>query len=73
MKPFELVNASSLPSALGALVRAKGAMAKAGGVDLLDLMKEGVSAPPRLINLRTISGLDKIAAASGDKGATLAA
>ncbi|MCA9665941.1 MAG: FAD binding domain-containing protein [Myxococcales bacterium] len=71
MKPFELVNASSLSSALGALGQAKGAVAKAGGVDLLDLMKEGISAPPRLINLRTIAGLDKIAAASGEQGAVL--
>ena len=31
MKPFELVNASSLSSALGALGEAKGAVAKAGG------------------------------------------
>lgn len=69
MKPFELVNASSLASALGHLAQQSGAVAKAGGVDLVDLMKEGVTTPPRVINLRTITGLDAVA--SDDKGARL--
>ncbi|MFZ1965039.1 MAG: FAD binding domain-containing protein [Roseiarcus sp.] len=34
---------------------------KAGGVDLLDLMKEGLLAPRRIVNLRGVSGLDVIA------------
>jgi xanthine dehydrogenase YagS FAD-binding subunit len=34
---------------------------KAGGIDLLDLMKEGLLTPRRLINLRTVPGLDRIA------------
>jgi xanthine dehydrogenase YagS FAD-binding subunit len=33
---------------------------KAGGIDLLDLMKEGLLAPRRLIDLRAIAGLDQI-------------
>jgi xanthine dehydrogenase YagS FAD-binding subunit len=33
---------------------------KAGGIDLLDLMKEGLLAPRRLINLRGVAGLDTI-------------
>ncbi len=33
---------------------------KAGGIDLLDLMKEGLLAPRRLINLRGVAGLDAI-------------
>ncbi|MGA3400206.1 MAG: FAD binding domain-containing protein [Acetobacteraceae bacterium] len=33
---------------------------KAGGIDLLDLMKEGVLRPARLVNLREIPGLDSI-------------
>ena len=33
---------------------------KAGGIDLLDLMKEGLLRPTRLINLRDIPGLDGI-------------
>src|ERR1019366_8327127 len=33
---------------------------KAGGIDLLDLMKEGLLRPIRVINLRDIPGLDTI-------------
>lgn len=33
---------------------------KAGGIDLLDLMKERLLAPRRLVNLRAIPGLDAI-------------
>jgi xanthine dehydrogenase YagS FAD-binding subunit len=34
---------------------------KAGGIDVLDLMKEGLLRPSRLVNLREIPGLDAIA------------
>jgi xanthine dehydrogenase YagS FAD-binding subunit len=34
---------------------------KAGGVDLLDLMKRGLLAPRRLVNLRAVANLDAIA------------
>jgi xanthine dehydrogenase YagS FAD-binding subunit len=33
---------------------------KAGGIDLLDLMKEGLLQPRRILNLRGITGLDQI-------------
>ncbi len=33
---------------------------KAGGIDLLDLIKEGLLAPPRLINLREVPTLDTV-------------
>jgi len=33
---------------------------KAGGIDLLDLMKEGISKPEKLVSINTISGLDQI-------------
>lgn len=36
------------------------AVFKAGGVDLLDLMKEGLVNPKTVINIRNIPGLDKI-------------
>lgn len=36
------------------------AVFKAGGIDLLDLMKEGLLQPRRVVNLRGISGLDQI-------------
>ena len=34
---------------------------KAGGIDLLDLMKEGLLRPSRVVNLREVPGLDGIA------------
>jgi len=40
--------------------RADAAVLKAGGVDLLDLMKEGLLAPRRVVNLRGAHGLDAI-------------
>ncbi len=43
------------PGAPGAVVL------KAGGIDLLDLMKEGLLHPARVVNLRDIPGLDGIA------------
>jgi xanthine dehydrogenase YagS FAD-binding subunit len=38
---------------------------KAGGVDLMDRLKEGLDAPSRLVNLRTIPGLDYVKEESG--------
>jgi xanthine dehydrogenase YagS FAD-binding subunit len=58
MNRFEWVQATSVEAALSQL--AEGATAKAGGVDLLDMMKEGIEAPKRLVNLRAIPGLDRI-------------
>jgi len=37
-----------------------GAVLKAGGIDVIDLMKEGLAAPSRIVNLREIPGLDFI-------------
>jgi len=56
MHRFEYVNVKSVSEALTQL-RSTNAVAKAGGVDLLDLMKEGIAVPERLINLRTINEL----------------
>lgn len=39
---------------------ADAAVLKAGGIDLLDLMKEDLLAPRRIINLRQIAGLERI-------------
>ena len=60
MKSFQWTNAGSLEEAIGQLGR--GVMVKAGGVDLLDRMKEGLEAPEKLVNLRTIPGLGSIPA-----------
>lgn len=61
MNRFEWVAATSAEDAVAQL--SAGAVAKAGGIDLLDRMKEGIDAPKRLVNLRTIPGLDRIEAA----------
>jgi len=58
MNGFEWVNAVSVEEAVA---RAPGAVVKAGGIDVMDLMKERIIAPSRLVNLRTIHGLDRIA------------
>ena len=42
--------------------RATLSIVKAGGVDVLDLMKEGLLAPARVVNLRDAPGLDAIEA-----------
>ena len=59
MNRFEWVNATSVDQALASTVA--GSSFKAGGIDLLDLMKDGISAPPRLVNIRNIEGLNQIA------------
>jgi xanthine dehydrogenase YagS FAD-binding subunit len=58
MNRFEWVNATSIDQALGAAT--DGSSFKAGGVDLLDLMKDGIASPTRLVNIRQIGGLDQI-------------
>ena len=40
--------------------KAGGAIIKSGGIDVLDLMKEGLIAPDRIVNMRNIPGLDQI-------------
>ncbi len=59
MKPFSHGNATSIEEALEALSGMSWPLA--GGTDLLALMKEEVAAPERLVNLKTILGLDAIA------------
>lgn len=59
MNRFEFVHAGSLAEAL-ALLKESGAAAKAGGVDLVDRMKEGISHPARLVGLSQVPGLGEI-------------
>ena len=62
MQSFEWVDATSVEHAAG-LLAGRGTkqpvIAKAGGVDLMDLMKEGILAPARIVNLKSIPGLDR--------------
>src|SRR5690349_21470979 len=62
MNRFEWVNATSVDQALASVI--SGSSFKAGGIDLLDLMKDGIAAPPRLVNIRNIDGLNQIAETS---------
>ena len=56
MNRLEWSNASSVAE-VTAQLGPKTAI-KAGGVDLIDLLKEGLVSPTRLVNLRTVRGLD---------------
>jgi xanthine dehydrogenase YagS FAD-binding subunit len=58
MNRFEWVTATSIDDAVAHL--AAGAVAKAGGIDLLDRMKEGIDAPGRLVNLRAVPAMNQI-------------
>lgn len=75
MNGFEWMNAQTVPqaaeaaatTAADAMIRQAGesltedaVLFKAGGIDLLDLMKENLVTPRRLVNLRGVAGLDDI-------------
>jgi xanthine dehydrogenase YagS FAD-binding subunit len=70
MQSFEWVDVTTIDQAAALLAdssEARPVVAKAGGIDLLDLMKEGIVRPSRVVNLRTIAGLDELTLeASGD-------
>jgi len=62
MNRFELARAQS-PSQARDLAAAKaGSVFKAGGIDLVDHLKEHLVEPPRVVDLKTIPGLDRITA-----------
>lgn len=67
MNRFAWTNATSVDEAIGQLDGKS--MIKAGGVDVLDRLKEGLDAPERLVNIRNVKGLDRIAAS--ESGLTL--
>ncbi|HXM78932.1 MAG TPA: FAD binding domain-containing protein [Thermoanaerobaculia bacterium] len=60
MKPFTLLPVRSLPEAARESAR-PGSLVKAGGVDLLDRMKEGLDAPDRVVSIAHVPGHDGIA------------
>src|SRR4051794_23823488 len=63
MHTFEWVDASSIEQAVALLAGSAAdgpVVAKAGGMDLVDLMKEGIVRPSRVVNLLSIPGLDGI-------------
>ena len=54
--------ADAMLATAGSAAAAEAVVLKAGGIDLLDLMKEGLLAPRRIVNLRAIAGMDAIVA-----------
>ncbi len=55
MKSFEWTEAATVAEALAQV--GGGSVVKAGGLDLLDRMKEGIDSPSRLVNIRNLSEL----------------
>ena len=55
MNKFTFVDCNTVDEAFGQLQ--PGAVVKAGGIDLLDLMKEDIVSPSKLVNIRNISSL----------------
>lgn len=58
MNRLEWSDPASVPEVLAQLGPA--AVPKAGGVELMDLLKEGLVAPSRLVNLRRVPGLNRV-------------
>lgn len=62
---FDWLDPKSLDEALAAVALEAGGtdrsvLLKAGGVDVIDRLKEGLGSPARLVNLRNVPGLDRI-------------
>jgi xanthine dehydrogenase YagS FAD-binding subunit len=60
MNKFAFVDCMTVDEALGQL--GEGATIKAGGIDLLDLMKEDIVSPSKLVNIRNVASLRGITA-----------
>lgn len=64
MNSFEWVQPETVADAVAALAH-PGAMPLAGGVDLLDRLKERLDSPSRLVSLRKLPGLGEIQVSGG--------
>src|SRR5512134_1243814 len=60
MNRFELVRAQTTAQARDLAAEKPGSVLKAGGIDLLDHLKEHLIEPPRLVDLKTIPGIAAI-------------
>ena len=69
MNAFVIADCTTVDAALSQLK--DGAVVKAGGVDLLDRMKNGTAQPEKLVNIRNVSALRGID--ETDKGLTIGA
>ncbi|OFV87251.1 MAG: hypothetical protein A2V74_11915 [Acidobacteria bacterium RBG_16_70_10] len=70
MNRFELARATSASQARELLAEKAGAVFMAGGIDVLDHLKEHLIEPPRVVDLKTIPGLDRITV-EADGGLTI--
>ena len=62
MNRFEFARATSVPEALRLVADKPGSVLKAGGIDLLDHLKEQLIEPPRLVDLKGLPQLNGVAA-----------
>jgi xanthine dehydrogenase YagS FAD-binding subunit len=60
MHRFELARATTTSEARELLAEKGGSVFKAGGIDLVDHLKEHLVEPPRVVDLKRIPGLDRI-------------
>lgn len=63
MASFEWIDAKRVEDALSQM--GEGSLVKAGGIDVIDRLKEGLDAPQRLVNIRNVQGLDKVVEEGG--------
>lgn len=62
MNRFEFARATSVAEALSLVAERPGSVWKAGGIDLLDHLKEHLLEPPRLVDLKSVPGMQDITA-----------
>jgi xanthine dehydrogenase YagS FAD-binding subunit len=60
MNRFELARAQTTTEARALVAEKAGSVLKAGGIDLLDHLKEHLVEPPRVVDLKRIPGLDRV-------------
>jgi xanthine dehydrogenase YagS FAD-binding subunit len=62
MNRFEFARATSVAEALSLVAEKPGSVLKAGGIDLLDHLKEHLIEPPRLVDLKSLPGMQDVTA-----------
>ena len=60
MNRFEFARATSVAEAMSLVAEKPGSVWKAGGIDLLDHLKEHLLEPPRLVDLKSIPGMSAV-------------
>ena len=68
MNRFEFARATSIAEALSLVAEKPGSVWKAGGIDLLDHLKEHLLEPPRLVDLKSVRGMQDV---TGEPGGSI--